>query len=331
VIRILISSAGRRVELVNCFRQAANDIGTDIKIFAMDIDPSWSPACYIADCALDVSPCTDPGFVDEVSEICEKNRIDLIIPTIDTELQIYARFRKYFADNGVSVMVSAPETIAITRDKERTAGLLMQHGIQTPRTWKMNEVLGSDDTTLFPLILKPKDGSCSSGIMTIDSFQALTAVDVDSERYIAQEKCQGNEYTINTYYAPDGTCVACVPHMRRFVRAGEVCFAETVRIPEFTTIAKQFSHIFEGICGAVCFQGFRDPDGSLRIFEINARFGGGYPICDRAGGSFARWILQETIGQEPDYHDGWIEGLRMLRYDAAIFSLDESDRYVLRV
>ena len=116
-------------------------------------------------------------------------------------------------------------------------------------------------------------------------------------------------------------CVSCVPHLRRFVRSGEVCFAQTVRIPEFSDIAKKIESILKGIYGTICFQGFQDLDGDLRIFEINARFGGGYPICDRAGGTFARWILQETMGLEPDYHDDWIDGLRMMRYDAAVFSL----------
>ena len=60
--------------------------------------------------------------------------------------------------------------------------------------------------------------------------------------------------------------------------------------------------------------------GDVRIFEINARFGGGYPVCDRAGGTFAKWILQDLCGQEPDYHDTWKEGVRMLRYDAAVFN-----------
>ena len=59
--------------------------------------------------------------------------------------------------------------------------------------------------------------------------------------------------------------------------------------------------------------------GEATVFEINARFGGGYPICDRAGGTFAKWILQDLSGCTPDYNDNWQEGLRMLRYDAAVF------------
>jgi carbamoyl-phosphate synthase large subunit len=320
---VLFSSAGRRVELINCFREAAKKLGIDIRIYALDIDPSWSPACKMADRSFGAMPCTESGFIHNVSAICEKYDVDLVIPTIDTELQIFADYRQYFAERDIKVMVSSPETIALTRDKGKTADILLQHGVPVPRTWKIGDMLKSVGQIVFPLILKPRDGSCSSGIMTIDSIRMLMDSDIDANHYIAQEKCRGQEYTVNAYYAPDGKCVACVPHLRRFVRAGEVCFAETVRIPEFFDIAQKFSNIFKGIYGTICFQGFQDMDGKIRIFEINARFGGGYPICDQAGGTFARWILQETMGREPDYHDDWIEGLRMMRYDAAVFSFAE--------
>jgi carbamoyl-phosphate synthase large subunit len=103
------------------------------------------------------------------------------------------------------------------------------------------------------------------------------------------------------------------------VRSGEVCFAQTVRIPEFKTIALRLSAIFRGLRGNICFQGFLDRTGRATVFEINARFGGGYPICDQAGGTYAKWIVQDVIGVKPDYNDAWQEGLRMLRYDAAVF------------
>jgi carbamoyl-phosphate synthase large subunit len=233
---------------------------------------------------------------------------------------VYSKFRRHLSDRGTRVLVSAPNVIVVARDKGKTAEFLIKHGIPVPVTWQISEALKLYEDISFPLLLKPKDGSCSKGIFTVGSIDALRVANVDAAQYVAQELCQGQEYTINAYYTPDGRCVSCVPHLRVLVRAGEVCFAETVRISAFTEIAHQFSKIFKGIRGNICFQGFKEPDDNVRIFEINARFGGGYPICNRAGGTFARWILQELMGQEPDYNDNWNEGLRMMRYDAAVFS-----------
>jgi carbamoyl-phosphate synthase large subunit len=55
------------------------------------------------------------------------------------------------------------------------------------------------------------------------------------------------------------------------------------------------------------------------VFEINARFGGGYPLAHHAGATFARWLLEEAVGLEPTCHNDWRDGVRMLRYDAALF------------
>ena len=70
----------------------------------------------------------------------------------------------------------------------------------------------------------------------------------------------------------------------------------------------------------MCFQGIMDEKGAFKVFEINGRFGGGYPICDKAGGAFVRWLLQKLLGISPDYHNNWKSGLKMLRYDAAVFT-----------
>lgn len=323
MIRLLFSSAGRRVELVNCFREAAKELKIDIQVIGIDLNPYWSPACQIADHAYSVSRCTNPNYIDEIIRICEHHKIDLIIPTIDTELMVYANSLRQFAERGTKVLVSAPDVIAVARDKGKTAKVLQENGILVPKTLQIPNALKFDNNIRFPLLVKPKDGSCSAGIIWVDSVDALVRANIDSNAYIAQEACQGQEYTINAYYKPNGRCAACVPHLRRLVRAGEVCFAETVRIQEFTEIAHKFSNIFKGIRGNICFQGFKEPDGRVRVFEINARFGGGYPICDRAGGTYAKWILQELSEMTPDYNDDWREGVRMLRYDAAVFTRSE--------
>ena len=55
------------------------------------------------------------------------------------------------------------------------------------------------------------------------------------------------------------------------------------------------------------------------VFEINARFGGGFPLTHRAGARFTRWLLEEAAGLLSTAHNDWQEGVTMLRYDAAVF------------
>ncbi len=317
--QVLFSSAGRRVELIHCFKRAAQVLGINLETVAIDIDPSWSPACQVADYAVQVDRCTADHYIQQVLEICSQYKIELIIPTIDTELLIYAEYREVFAKAGVQLHLGSVEFVRVARDKAITAHILGKHGIPVPRTWEPSEVLNDVQSLSFPLLLKPKGGSCGKGIEIISSTNDLREKIQDREDYLIQERCTGREYTVNCFYDRRGDCVACVPHFRKFVRDGEVCLAQTERVPEFTAIAHKFALIFD-IWGCICFQGFKGRDGSVRVFEINARFGGGYPICNAAGGTFAKWILQDLIGDTPDYHDSWREGLRMLRYDAAVYA-----------
>lgn len=319
-VTLLFSSAGRRVELIQCFRKAAEQLKLKVTIIAIDMDPSWSPACSVADHAYKVPSCTKPDFIGEVAAICNRHRVDLVIPTIDTELIVYAENRDALAQYGTEALVSSASFVRIARDKERTAGLLAAHEIATPATWSVRRVLEGSCKPDFPLLVKPKSGSCSKGIAVVNSLDELASLSGDCDSYVAQKYCTGREFTINCFYDRNGKCRASVPHFRKFVRDGEVCFAQTERVDGFTRIAHRFSEIFEGLWGCLCFQGFFADNLEPNVFEINARFGGGYPICDHAGGSFARWILQDLSGQAPDYHDNWREGVRMLRYDAAIFT-----------
>jgi carbamoyl-phosphate synthase large subunit len=319
-IALLFSSAGRRVELIQCFRIAAKDIGIELKVIAIDMDPLWSPACQMADQSYRVPHCNDSGFINQVASICKKHNVSLIIPTIDTELIVYSNSKEYFGEIGTKVMVSSEEFVRISRDKEATAKILSINGVQTPLTWSVNEAIEGGACMTFPLILKPKAGSSSKGIYIINNKDELYEKAKQGNNYALQEICTGREFTINCFYDHSGACVASVPHYRKFVRDGEVCFAETERVRDFTDIAHRFSEIFKGIYGSICYQAFQSEEGMVKVFEINARFGGGYPICDRAGGTFAKWLLQDLIGLTPDYNDNWEEGVRMLRYDEAVFT-----------
>jgi carbamoyl-phosphate synthase large subunit len=81
-----------------------------------------------------------------------------------------------------------------------------------------------------------------------------------------------------------------------------------------------------GAYGALNVQVFVDDPDDLAVIEINARYGGGFPLSLAAGADFPRWMLEELRGlPSTAAPDGWRAGLVMLRYDAAVF-VDEDRR-----
>lgn len=318
-LTVLFSSAGRRVELLNCFREDAQELGLALRILAIDCDPVMSSACQSADHSFAVPRCTDATFIPRLLEICTVECVDLIIPTIDTELLPLAEARHKFEAIGTRVAVSDFETVAMARDKLRTAVFLERHGIASPRSVLATALLKDPDALRFPVILKRIDGSSSIGLREAASIDEVRDPQLELTRYIAQEKWLGREYTVNLFFDDRGHCRASVPHQRCETRAGEVSKGITVRHPLLAHFAEQLAHALPGARGALCFQSIITDDGCGVVFEINARFGGGYPLAHRSGARFSRWLLEQASGLSCSAHDNWREGLTMLRFDAAIF------------
>jgi carbamoyl-phosphate synthase large subunit len=170
----------------------------------------------------------------------------------------------------------------------------------------------------FPVILKPLDGSSSIGTEIVNDFDQLHYSDTRPPS-VAQEYWGGREYTVNLFF--DRTQLRCaIPHQRIEIRGGEVAKAVTERLPALLTLAERLGRSLGGRAfGALCFQAIIKADGSIAIFELNARFGGGYPLADHAGATFAEWLVELALGRECSAHARWKPNVLMLRYDASIF------------
>lgn len=317
--RMLISSAGRRVALLRCFRSAAVDLDLDLEILGCDLQPEWSAACTDADRAFAAPPCSSEAFVSTMLDLCAREGVGLLVPTIDTELIALSHARERFAEVGTHVAVSAPALVEIARDKLSTAHFLAAAGIPTPRTVAARDLLvdGGADWA-WPLIAKPRHGSSSRGITIVDSVKDVMLLN-PAEPYIVQEILHGREVTVSQYFDGEGRLRCTIPHERLRVRAGEVEKGVTIDDPVVIDIARRLGRALPDPRGAMCFQAMIAPDGSASVFEINARFGGGYPLADHAGATFARWMLEAAFGRPDTAEDRWRSDVVMLRYDAALF------------
>jgi carbamoyl-phosphate synthase large subunit len=314
---VLLSSAGRRVVLLRLFRQTLKDLGLEGCLLVADTSRS-SPTFHLADRSFRVPPCLDGSFPEAVLEICRREAIDLIVPTIDTELPVYAAHRESFAREGVLVAVSSQETINTCRDKVRTHSWLRQHGFPTPEQWHGAEI---PPNLAYPVIIKPRHGSASVGVCRAQDRDEMAFYLRRIKDPIVEVELRGTEYTVNFYVSRTGRVLSAVPHQRMEVRAGEVSKGMTVKHGGLMETARRLGEALPQAFGAMNFQCFLI-DGAAQITEINGRFGGGYPLAHQAGVNFPRWLIEEALGQEvsgQEDFDQWEEGCTMLRYDDAVY------------
>jgi carbamoyl-phosphate synthase large subunit len=318
-LNVLLSSAGRRIGLLNCFRESLKDLGLDGHVYAVDCSAT-APAFHMADRAWLAPRCTETGFTGAVMEIARAGAARLVVPTIDTELPAYAAARQAFADSGLTTCISDEATVAICYDKESTHSFLVSHGFPTVAQASVQQALNDAGGWALPLIAKPRRGSASIGVHLVRSWAEVVALAGEGPEWVLQEIAAGDEYTINVYMDRVGRCRCAVPHRRLEVRAGEVAKAVTVKHAGMMELAREVAEALPGARGPLNIQCFLAADGAMRVIEMNARFGGGYPLAHRAGAHFTRWLVEEELGKPTSASfDGWQDDVAMLRYDEAVF------------
>lgn len=325
-MNVLISSAGRRVALLEIFREALVSVGGG-RVFAADMTP-LSSAYHSADGRFLVPRCTHPDFVPTVIEECRKRDIGLIIPTIDPELPVYAEARAEFERAGIVVAVSTPEVARIGGDKVLTHEWLRASELPTVRQAFLADALEDRAEWPFPFIAKPRGGSSAIGVTVVRSEAELAAL-AGRPDYIVQELAGGAEYTIDFWVDRSGTCRSVIPRKRLEVRSGEVSKAKTVRHEALHALAFDVARKLPGPYGVLNVQVFLDEgSGRLAVIEVNPRFGGGYPLAWQAGARYAEWLVKDVLGLSlPDQEEAmaWRPGVVMLRYDAAVFLEGDPD------
>lgn len=319
-MNILITSAGRRVSLVNAFKKELFRLFPDSKVFAVDLDSNLSSACYVADKSFNVPKVDHDNYIDSLLMVCKKNDVKLIVPTIDTELLILSQNKKMFLDNGITIVVSSTDFIKKCRDKYSIHDFFVKNNIQVAKEYKR-------DNYKLPMFLKPFDGSRSIDTFIIKKEEDLNSIHFDNKKlmfleYLDQEI--HDEYTCDMYYDKQNKLKCIVPRKRIETRDGEVSKGIT-EINKIIDLAKEHLSYIDGATGCLTAQFFKNKlNDNIIGIEINPRFGGGFPLTYLSGGNYVKWILEEYLLNKvvEDKFECWTNNLLMLRYDKEILIND---------
>ena len=313
-MNILFTCAGRRTYLLKYFKE---NMQSGDKVVATDMQLT-APALQVADVKIQVPAVYDPKYIEITLGICQEHNIDALISLNDLELPILAENKAKFMALGVKVIVSDPKVIDIAFDKYKTAQWVESIGLNAPKTYvslaAAKDALEKGEIS-FPLFMKPRWGSGSIGLETIDDMEELdiyyhllmkkikktilATASVGDEYIMIQEKLTGKEFGLDVMNDLEGNNVAVSVKQKLAMRAGETDKAITVDLPEVremgTIIGRNLKHI-----GNLDVDIMQRANGDYCVLELNPRFGGGYPFSYEAGVNMPQAIIQWLRGEKVD-------------------------------
>lgn len=287
------------------------------KVIATDMQLT-APALQVADLKIQVPAVYDPSYIDKTLAICKDYAVDALVSLNDLELPILAEQKSRFEAVGVKVIVSDPQVIDIAFDKFKTAQWVESLGLKAPKSFVIladaKNALSAGEID-FPLFLKPRWGSGSIGLETVDDMEELEAVyalllrkvkksilataSVGDEYIMIQEKLTGKEYGLDVMNDLNGNFVAVSVKQKLAMRAGETDKAVTVDLPLLRemgeTIGRHLKHI-----GNLDVDIMQRSNGDYCVLELNPRFGGGFPFSYEAGVNLPRAIMMWLRGEKVD-------------------------------
>ena len=312
-LAILFLNAGRRVELIRAFRQSATRVGIDLCVITTDIQ-GLAPALYEGDRRYLLPRSRDANFLEQLCALCLKEHVALIIPLIDPDLPVMARYKSDIAKTGTRVLVSNEDIIAICRDKESTGRFLAKMAYRQRITF----LLMRQCNPHFHYSLNQRMGVSSINTFLVNNSAELEFFAHYIPNPLIQEYLEGEEYTIDVYSDWNGVPLLAIPRKRLKVRGGEISVGCIERNAELELLCLNVARIL-GTMGPINIQTIRTARGFI-VTEINPRFGGGCPLSIAAGAPMPEWTICLAQGLSIDSSGIIIENeMMMMRFDESHF------------
>jgi carbamoyl-phosphate synthase large subunit len=266
--RILVSGAGAIIGygVIRSLRMSR----IPFRIVGIDSNPR-SAGFHFADLGVPCPPVKADGYQDFIVRLCERERINLIIPAIEQDVEFhFLHGEEIKRATGVKIALNTPEVYTMARDKWNTYCYMKKHRFPVPRS-----VLSVDPEKIandlrFPVLLKPRMGQAGKGIIRIEDRQELEYWLPRCRDFLAQEYIGSDEeeFTVGVFGIGDGIFEGPII-MRRKLNYGSTFEAEVDRFPKVGKLVRRIISRLRPV-GSTNLQ-IRLDRGVPRVLEVNPR------------------------------------------------------------
>ena len=236
-----------------------------------------------------------PQYAEDLLQLCIKNNVEILIPSLDDEALLLSRHERAFTDAGIGLICSSEELISLCRNKQEMSDKLKRVKdvfVDSYDVMQAEELVRTGKITL-PLIAKPRWGFASRGVeilLSASDFAHLkgdhivqtlaipTKSDPNYSSYMKQLSQKINpqfaEISIQIVYGPNGEFLGRMATYNKLENGVPVQVLPIDNAEIWEAVDELTPELLKlGLRGPINIQGRLTQEG-LKIFEMNARFTG---------------------------------------------------------
>lgn len=279
-ITILVTGAGgpAGINTISLLKDFYKIIATDINLSSEGF--AISHKYYI------ISPANEENnFIKDLKEISEKENVDLIIPTVDEEIEVLSRNMEIFKDK---LIIHPKETIEICLNKYKTYEYFKDRIPEIIPEFSKNPI----DINSEIVVKKPIKSRGSRNIFIGNKRDFK-----EEDGFFFVEFLPGKEWTVDILTDKNGEEIIIVPRIRLKVRGGISIVGEIKLNKDIINYSREIIKKLK-FKGPLNIQFKEDSKGFPKLQEINPRFSGGLEITAASGVNLPKILVDYWINNK---------------------------------
>ena len=321
--------------IVDCLR--SNSEKEPVRLIGTDCNPN-----HLIGIGCDVTyavPRSDAAiYVPEMLSICEREKVDVILPFVTSELHVMAANAHRFEEIGTKVSVSSAESIRVANNKvamyERFSRFMPYQRIvqgsdgidefakeigypnsrfccKLPESCGGNGFSVIDET--FGRDIRYRNKCGIAGFVSLDALKELA--DNYDGKIILSEYITGKDYSV-CVLADHGKVIHSCGYIGYEMDYGSVMLGEIMKIERAYQIAEDVCNEL-GIDGNACFDFMVGNDGRIALLEVNPRLSASLSFVAAAGLNLPYLRCKQLLGEDvKNIRYSLHYGLKMRKYYA---------------
>jgi len=257
------------------------------------------------------------SILRRIDYILTKTKIDVLIPTLDSEIIGYIRLAKELKARGIKTFLPS-ENQLILRDKGKIFKTFPEKGIAVPKTEFVvdaRKILDLEKEMKFPIFIK---GNLYEAYQANNVNDAIYYFNLIKDKWglpvLAQEMVIGDEFNVSLVGDGKGNILGMIPQRKLIITDKGKGFGGVV------VNNKKLNEFTQNVISTLKWHGpceielIKDNQDNFFLIEINPRFPAWIRLAEGAGQNLPAMVVKLALGEEVQPFTSYKTGTMFIRH-----------------